>query len=145
MTQREHQLSFCEICKNKSFSPSKGIICGITQDLATFDHICSDFDEDPLLKRRSELSNQAKKLEATRESTFGLSSLGIKSGLAAGIVYIVLGIGTVFLTAVTLELITIWSFVLVIIGIILIVKTAIKRSKDKKLRTNHLDLLDEEI
>lgn len=145
MTQRQHQLSFCEICRNKTFSSKKGIICQLTNDVASFDHTCPEFDEDPTLKRKSELSDEARRIEKTRESTFGLSSFGIKSGTIAGIVYILLGIASIVLTIFVLDFISLWSIVLLIIGIVLIVKSAISMGANKGRIKQHVDLLDDEI
>lgn len=145
MTQREHQLTYCEICKNKTFSPKKGIICDLTKDIASFDHNCSDFDEDPSMKKRSDLSTEAKRIEATRESTLGLSAIGITNGTVAGIVYIILGIASLVLTVFAIQMVTLWSFVLVIIGIVLIVKSIINRGKNKNVSSKQVDLLDAEI
>lgn len=145
MTQRQHQLSYCEVCRNKAFSPRKGIICDLTKDVATFDNACPDFDEDPSLKKMSELNTEARRIEKTRESTLGLSIIGITNGSVAGIVYIILGIASVFLTIYTIELVTLWSFVLIIIGIVLIVKALIHRGKNRTPKKKQFDLLDDEI
>jgi hypothetical protein len=145
MTQRQHQLSYCEVCKNKAFSPRKGIICDLTKDVATFDNTCPDFVEDPSLKKMNELNTEARRIEKTRESTLGLSIIGITNGNIAGIVYIILGIASVFLTVYAIELVTLWSFVLIIIGIVLIVKSLIHRGKNKAPKKKQFDLLDDEI
>lgn len=145
MTRREHQLTFCEICRNKTFSSKKGIICQLTNEVAAFDHTCPEFDEDPTMKRKSELSNEAKRIEEIRESTFGLSSFGIKNGTIAGVVYIILGVTSIVLTMVLLEVITLWSFVLVTIGIVLIVKSAMAKGNNKGRTKQSVDLLDDEI
>lgn len=42
---RAFQLQFCRVCKNKSFSAQKGTICGLTNDVATFEEICENFTE----------------------------------------------------------------------------------------------------
>lgn len=145
MNQREHQLSYCEICTKKSFSPRKGIICGITQEIATFNHTCDDFEEDANLKRRNELSKQARLIEAKQESTMGLSIFGVKNGYVAGVVYIILGILSIVLTVFVFEVVTIWSFLVVIIGIVLIIKAAQTKTKNRPKKSAHADLLDEEL
>ncbi len=145
MNQREHQLSYCEICTKKSFSPRKGIICGITQEVATFNDTCDDFEEDAILKKRNEISKQARLQEAKQESTMGLSAFGVSNGSVAGIIYIIIGILSVGLTIFLFEVITIWSFILVIIGIVLIIKTAQSKTKQRPKKSKHADLLDEEL
>ncbi len=145
MNQREHQLSYCEVCTKKAFSPRKGIICGITQEVATFNDTCDDFEEDAILKKRNELSKQARLLEAKQESTMGLSAFGINNGSVAGIIYIILGVLSITLTVFIFEVITIWSFILVIIGIVLIIKAAQSKSKQRPKKSKYVDLLDEEL
>ncbi len=145
MTQRQYQLSYCEICRTKAFSPRKGIICDLTKDVATFDHTCPDFDEDPALKKMSELSTEAKRVEVTREITFGLSFIGITNGYLAGFVYLILGITSIFLTVYAIQIVTLWSFILIIIGTILIIKASINRGKNTYSKKRQLDLLDDEI
>lgn len=145
MTQREHQLSYCEVCRNKSFSPKQGIICQLTNEVATFNHTCPEFDEDPALKKMSELSKEARQIEAKRESTFGMSALGITNGTIAGIVYIILGVASIVLTVFVFELLSLWSFVSITIGIVLIVKSAINKGKNTNQRKKQVDILDDEI
>jgi hypothetical protein len=48
MMNRQDHLKFCKICQNRQLNPQKGIICGLTMEVANFDPICPDFklDED---------------------------------------------------------------------------------------------------
>ena len=55
MTRSEH-LAFCGICKKRSFDNMKGIVCGLTQDYATFEESCPDFELDS--SRKSELDRE---------------------------------------------------------------------------------------
>ncbi|WP_462319562.1 hypothetical protein [Marinilabilia sp.] len=48
--EREKQLRFCKICKNQKFDIKQGIICGLTEQKATFDLECAQFEEDAKLK-----------------------------------------------------------------------------------------------
>ena len=55
MTRFEH-LAFCGICEKRSFDNMKGIVCGLTQDYATFEESCPDFELDN--SRKSELERE---------------------------------------------------------------------------------------
>lgn len=43
---REHRLTFCSRCKHKKFDTAKGVICGLTDDVAKFYSSCKDFSGD---------------------------------------------------------------------------------------------------
>lgn len=49
---RDEQLAFCRICKNQKSDNEKGIICGITNEKATFEEKCDFYIEDADLKER---------------------------------------------------------------------------------------------
>ncbi|MBP7076502.1 MAG: RDD family protein [Bacteroidales bacterium] len=51
---REEQLKFCKVCKNQKFDFTHGIICNITNLPAEFDSECDFFEEDTVLKAKSE-------------------------------------------------------------------------------------------
>jgi hypothetical protein len=42
---RSYQLQFCKVCRNKSFSSEKGIVCGLTNEHADFTTSCKHFSE----------------------------------------------------------------------------------------------------
>src|SRR4051794_33154134 len=46
MTEREQQLKYCKICKNKNFDPNRGIVCALTNDYPTFEKTCENFYKD---------------------------------------------------------------------------------------------------
>lgn len=43
---RFYQLSFCSKCKNRAFNIDKGIICSLTNEIATFDKNCNLYELD---------------------------------------------------------------------------------------------------
>jgi len=51
---RQERLEYCKICNNKSFSPNRGIICAITDNVATFEHTCQSFLLDEKIKSLQE-------------------------------------------------------------------------------------------
>ena len=55
---RKHQLVSCKKCENRSFDSKKGIICGLTNEQATFERTCPDFKEDAnILKAKTYSEN----------------------------------------------------------------------------------------
>lgn len=51
---RNEQLSYCKICENKKFNPTKGIVCKLTNELADFDKECKDFVKNEELSKNEE-------------------------------------------------------------------------------------------
>jgi len=56
---RKEQLKFCKVCKNQKFDLNKGIICGLTDDVAKFEESCVSFEEDTILKEKEMASRIA--------------------------------------------------------------------------------------
>ncbi|UII23394.1 hypothetical protein [Fulvivirga ligni] len=44
--ERSEQLKFCQACLNRQFDINKGVICGLTNDIATFEGHCPSYAED---------------------------------------------------------------------------------------------------
>lgn len=53
MTRQEH-LYFCKQCTNRKFDSQRGIICGITSEIAAFEKSCEHFNQDTEVKLESE-------------------------------------------------------------------------------------------
>jgi len=47
---RQERLEFCKICSKRGFSPQKGIICSLTNDIADFEELCKDYIIDDRIK-----------------------------------------------------------------------------------------------
>ena len=45
---REEQLKQCKICLNRGFDITKGTVCKLTNDVATFEEACNKFILDSL-------------------------------------------------------------------------------------------------
>ncbi len=87
---RKDQLEFCKICLNRTFSPKQGIICKLTHSKANFIDSCDDYLEDS--KTVFDLNNtKAFKNRVQPDFMFGLDYLGIKSGVTAGSIVIIIG------------------------------------------------------
>ena len=44
---KEDQLKFCKVCKNKRMNVQKGIVCGLTGEKPDFNELCPNYEEDP--------------------------------------------------------------------------------------------------
>jgi uncharacterized protein len=51
---REHQLTYCKVCKNQKMDINQGLICSLTGLHADFEEECPYFDEDADLKQKQE-------------------------------------------------------------------------------------------
>ncbi|MEO1052374.1 MAG: hypothetical protein AAFX87_17200 [Bacteroidota bacterium] len=49
---RKQQLEHCKRCVNQQFDMNKGILCGLTNDYATFEGECKDFEPDEVAIRQ---------------------------------------------------------------------------------------------
>ncbi len=43
---REKQIRYCLTCKERTMSPEKGVLCGLTDDIAKFEHKCNSYRSD---------------------------------------------------------------------------------------------------
>ena len=43
---RDEQLQFCRVCRNRLMDYQKGLSCSLTNDIADFDGICPNYDEE---------------------------------------------------------------------------------------------------
>ena len=51
---RQQHLGYCKVCNLHKFDSAKGIICGITNEIADFEESCPDYDENTDLKNQFE-------------------------------------------------------------------------------------------
>jgi len=86
MTREEH-LEFCSVCTKRSFHPKSGVICSITNEVATFNGSCQDYQEDEkeVILEKQKISSQ--KSEVNKEINKGRMALFIIGGL-----YVLVGI-----------------------------------------------------
>jgi hypothetical protein len=91
---REEQLKSCNLCKNRSFNPTVGTICGLTNAAATFDGVCPSFIADELEIENNERKVKVQKADTNKDINKGRYALFIIGGL-----YILTG----FLEAYVLE------------------------------------------
>ena len=59
---REAQLQFCKVCKHHKFDFNRGILCGLTNELADFVGTCPTYEEDTVLKESEQKRDAQKNL-----------------------------------------------------------------------------------
>ena len=74
---REHRLQYCKICKNQSMDLKKGLVCGLTNERATFGATCPDFERDELLADKERQKLLREQLEPEAEKSGGISTWGV--------------------------------------------------------------------
>ncbi|MEX2483554.1 MAG: hypothetical protein WED10_03300 [Brumimicrobium sp.] len=141
---RAYRLSFCKRCINRSFSPKGGVICSLTSDVATFDQSCKDFSVD----EKMELSMKRQEADVIGEEvhsdSLGLSIIGIKNGIIAGIIVIIgaivwLGIGLSY------QRLFFYPIILFLIGVIALIKGIVKQQKSIAAKKVAETVIDDEI
>lgn len=83
---REDQLKFCSVCTNRGFNPKHGIICGLTNAMATFTESCTDYVKDEKEIQLEEQRKDSLKGETNKEINRGRYALFI-----VGILYVITG------------------------------------------------------
>lgn len=91
---RDDQLKFCGVCKNKTFNPKHGTICGLTNELPTFSGTCKDYLEDEREVRLQKLSTEKEEFETKKTLNKGRYAL-----IVIGALYILMGFLEGFLMA----------------------------------------------
>lgn len=138
---REQRLRFCEKCTLRNFSAQKGIVCSLTNEHADFNGICPNYNEDERAARLVEEENSARAANEMKDDTLGFSLVGIKNGIVAGTVVILLAIIWFVVGITMMNRIFFYPAFLVIIGGIAINK-GIKKKKESS-RKGKGDLLDD--
>lgn len=92
---REEQVAFCKQCTNRKFDQQQGVICGLTNEKATFQDTCPDYNHDETYKPPQVQSTDEEEgipLENISEDNFQRLLMdqnlvaAITSGLVIGIV-----------------------------------------------------------
>lgn len=77
---REERLVYCKVCKNRSFNTNLGIICSFTQEQASFNGTCPDYNEDAREVQNVEVQKQNIKAETKKGINRGRYALFILGG-----------------------------------------------------------------
>lgn len=80
MTREEH-LKFCAVCTKRSFNPKFGIVCSLTQEVASFEGSCPDYSEDAHEVNMQSLQKKELKSETNKQLNRGRIALFLVAGL----------------------------------------------------------------
>lgn len=83
---REEYIKICSVCKNRSFNPKTGIICGLTNEKADFKGNCADFVED-----ENEVKHQVLRANHDKRETRGVINKGRIALFVVGALYVFVG------------------------------------------------------
>jgi hypothetical protein len=92
---REERLKFCSVCTNRAFNPKQGMICGITNEVASFEGTCADYKEDARevviedRKKQGVIGETNKSLNKGRYALFIVAGLYVIVGYMEA--YVILG------------------------------------------------------
>ncbi|MCB9189070.1 MAG: hypothetical protein H6599_07285 [Flavobacteriales bacterium] len=143
--ERQHQLKFCQICKNRKFDLQRGVVCGLTDDYATFDADCEDYNVDHDAYEKQKEKDDARRLAKEKELTGGLNAIGIRNGIAAGIIITSVGVLWLIIEIVVSGFPSWISAIISLFGIVTLVKGVKHYRSRESLATrgkNNDELLD---
>lgn len=84
---RAEQVKICGVCTNRSFNPKYGIICGLTNSVATFTSTCSDYNEDAQEIKNENEYKKYTQAQVSKTINKGRLALFILAGI-----YVIIGI-----------------------------------------------------
>jgi hypothetical protein len=137
---RSDQLKFCKICLNRTFSPKKGIICNLTNDIPKFRHTCKDYKKDSVaILQEQNYREEARLRSYPKDFTFGLEKYGLRNGIITGVLLLIFG--TIWLLiGLNYNRIFWYPFILIIGGLITFthgtINTIIRKRLDKAHKNN---------
>jgi hypothetical protein len=134
---RASRLEFCEKCTKREFSPQKGIICSLTKEQATFVGNCVEFHEDEKEAQIQENKKVITQKEKELDDSFGLSRIGIKNGIIAGIIVIIAAVLWFILGLLYFDVVFFFPPVLLVFGVLTLIN-GIKKDKKKKVNNNQI-------
>lgn len=135
---RKDRLAFCTECTKRGFDRSKGVVCGLTGEHATFSISCDFYEPDVDLIRRTRERNIKLEEKSLKRETFGLSQFGLKNLIIVGGIIVLLSIVWVVI-GLYHDLIFFYPIIMLVIGIITIVKGVNRQTK----QPTHHDILDD--
>lgn len=99
---REQHLAYCKVCLNRKLDLQKGLVCNLTNKIASFIETCENFKEDPVQKKELESAPAIQEIEDTENLNngsqwflwiFGLSALNTLILYLGGEVSFIFGLG----------------------------------------------------
>lgn len=133
------EYELCKSCTNREFSNKSGIICSLTKEKPNYLSQCSSYNrnDSEYLARQLELKTIDERQKS--ESTGGLSAIGIKNPILAGIIITLVFIILNVILLIGFQRISLWLIALLIFGIIILINGIISKSKREIKNDNILD------
>ena len=157
MLSREEYVAVCETCIKREFNSKKGIVCSLTKEHADFEDTCLNFEEDPLAidrkKRMEKHKDQMLTRQLSRENfvptlnknrkrgPFAVERNMMNGSAGTGILMIIGGLVWLFL-GLQSDYIFYYPIFLVIGGVIVLIKSGIKKAQEIQ-RPDTSDILDD--
>jgi len=145
MSNREHTLSYCTECLNRKFDIKKGIICGLIEDIPTFEKDCQDFKEDQsVIQTKIDIQEREEQAELELDAIergFGLHKLGISNSIVGGSVMI-MGSIVWFVVGWTAGMIYFYPPILFIAGIYILFKGLTRQKLVNRMKRRNNDTID---
>ncbi|MBS2099559.1 hypothetical protein [Carboxylicivirga linearis] len=114
-------LQQCKVCTKRKFSPSVGLICGLTMEKPNFQDRCDDGELDEAEAVRLEKLRSEAEEEEVSSGFFGAEKQGMKKGVLGGVVMITIAI-VWFFGGLAAGYIFYYPPILFIIGLVAVVK-----------------------
>ena len=142
---RTEQLEFCKICLNRTFSKDKGLICKLTNEKADFVNKCLSFSKDEVAYQNQKLFDaKREQSKIPKDYVFGLEKYGVKNGIVAGVILLIIGFGWLLL-GLKYDLVFWYPLILIIVGTFVliggivnyIIRQKLKYQKQIKLKENN--------
>lgn len=126
---REQYVSYCEVCELKGFSPKLGLVCSLTNERPNFEKECESLQKSEGLVAQAAKDQQRREAIFKADETLGLNKIGVENKVQAGIVIGGFALLSILATIIVWAIISLWSVVLLIIGISVMVLGFVEKSK----------------
>tara|TARA_R110002051_G_scaffold324618_1_gene422723 strand:+ start:3533 stop:3886 length:354 start_codon:yes stop_codon:yes gene_type:complete len=103
---REEYLKFCKVCVNRKIDLQKGLVCSLTNEIASFDQVCSQNEIDIVQQNKLAARGYQESTKETNTGFFGswksallLCAFGFIKAVSkgfdskSGIIFLAIGIG----------------------------------------------------
>ena len=114
-------LQQCKVCTKRKFSPSVGLICGLTMDKPNFIDRCEEGVLDEAEAVRLEKLQAEAEEEEVSGGFFGPEKQGMKKGVLGGVVMILIAV-VWFVGGLAADIIFYYPPILFIIGLVALIK-----------------------
>lgn len=139
---RAEYVAICETCFKQKFDSKKGIICSLTGNPADFEETCPEYDKDQAVIDRIRKNKQYEESAlvvsggyfSSEKKMMGSGFIGGMLMAAAGVVLLIIGL--------SLNRIFFYSFFLIIGGVVVMIKSLVKRAR-KLQRPDTSQILDD--